>query len=112
MSDNAERAIFSALVGLAKADGKFTPDERAWILQVVDEADLADAEGAPVDREALKKAVATPSDRRDLLKFALTVAMVDGEISDAETEYLRQLAEDFQISAAEFRAIHQSVIPG
>lgn len=110
MSDDAERAIFSALVGLAKVDGRFTPEERAWILQVVDEADLEAAETEPVDREALLQAVATPSDRRDFLKFALTVAMVDGEISDGEVEYLRTLAEDFEVSPAEFHDLHESVM--
>lgn len=111
MSDEtAERAIFSALTELAKADGVFTPEERQWILQVVDEADLDAAEGVPLDREALKRSVTDPGDRRDFLKFALTVCAVDGEISDAETRYLRQLAEDFDVPASEFRAIHESVM--
>lgn len=111
MSDEAaERAVFSALLELAKADGAFTPEERARILQAVDEADLDAAEGVPLDHAAMVRTVTNPADRREFVRFALGVSIVDGEISAPELAYLRRLARDFEISAEEFEDLRRSVL--
>lgn len=110
--ENVERTLFSALVGLAGADGRIAPQEAAWlqgIMQAVG-VDLEDAR-RPLDRANLKSVLPRHEDRLRLLQLGLLVAQCDGHVADAEVEYLAELARDLDVSESELADL-RSRTPG
>jgi len=110
----AEKTIFSALVALAAADGPISPEERAWLHEVLEEAGIKRGVSLehpqPVDRELLRSAVRTREDRLDFLKFGLLVAMADGSVSAAEHDFLKELAQDLDVSEAELEDLRHNTV--
>lgn len=113
MSKN-EQTLFSALVALANADGHISPEERAWLREVLDQAGLKGEvsieHAPPLDREALRQAVKTREDRIALLKFCLMVAMSDGNVAPEEYGFLKMLAQDLEVSEAELEDLRHNTV--
>lgn len=109
--ENVERTLFSALVGLAGADGRIAPEEAAWLQGVMQAVgvDLEDAR-RPLDRANLKTVLPRHEDRLRLLQLGLLVARADGHVADAEVEYLAGLARDLGVSEGELAELRSRTL--
>lgn len=81
------------------ADGMITPNERAFLKQVMERMGLSDEErDAVMHFEGADKAAAVARElpeplRRELLDELLAAALVDGRISPFETKVVGELTE-------------------
>lgn len=105
------KLMIRAMIQAAKADGAIDADERKAILDHLQDASdeeiaFVDAElEAPVDVAGLAQDTGTQM-RDQVYSAALMAIQVD---SDAERQYLRQLAQALQLSDAERDKLHQAM---
>lgn len=111
---DVEKTLFTALVATAGADGQISPEERAWLREILKQAGLK-AEvsldhAPPLDRDALRRALAGREDRVAFLKIGLMVAMSDGTVSAPEYDFLKSLAQDLEVSEADLEDLRHETI--
>lgn len=116
--DDREKEIVKALIQMAWADGRWTPDEEALVGLILARIGLA-----PDEIESLKTEYSTPSElaalervipdkpkRINAMRLLLAVAYVDLDVPDEEALYLAKMAAKLNISPSELEGLMQETV--
>ncbi len=108
----AEKLLVRAMISAAKADGQIDQEEMQRIIGKVgtdgvtpeEKAFVMDELNAPVDVAALASGVSSPAQAAEVYAASLMAIRLD---SDAERQYLRDLAQALRLDPATVAQLHQ-----
>ncbi|MEH3148191.1 MAG: tellurite resistance TerB family protein [Methylobacterium frigidaeris] len=108
------RALLSAMIAAAKADGQIDADEQARIFGEMDRHDLdpddkaflMDALRAPLDIDAVARLARTPEEATEIYAASVMAISID---TDSERRYLDDLARRLDLDPGLARHIEQTV---
>ena len=106
--------VIRAMINAAKADGQIDEDERARILDRLNEAGASEEERAfvlaemqkPMETEAIVAAVGDPGTAMEVYSASLLAIKVD---TPAERGYLQSLAQALKLDPATLASIHETL---
>jgi uncharacterized membrane protein YebE (DUF533 family) len=112
-SPEAERLALRAMIGAAKADGRIDQDEMDKILAHLSSDEVTEDERrfvldevrSPLDTAALARDVRTPAQAAEVYAASLLAIDID---SDAERDYLRDLAGALRLDSGTVAYLHRS----
>lgn len=116
---SVEAAKIRVLINVMLADQEAAPAEVNFIQQLIECAEVSDAERSALQQilasrkraEVDYTAFATPEDRAGLLFAAVVLAKRDGQIHLAERLYIKQLARHLEFSESDVNAAFDAEMP-
>ncbi len=116
--EERERQIVKALIQMAWADGRWTPDEEALVglilarigLQADEIEDLKTKFQDTTDLAELEKVIPDKPKRLNAMRLLLAVAYADLDVPDEEALYLAKMAGRLNISQSEMDALMQETM--
>lgn len=99
------KAILAAVLQTAKADGKVTDEEQAWLDRLAQELQLDPEPHVPFRIENLAQHISSPTRKRELLQLLLLVAASDGRTTPDELAFIGKVASSLDIDEAELKRL-------
>lgn len=99
------KAILAAVLQTAKADGKVTEEEQAWLDRLAQELQLDPEPPNPFRIESLAQHISNPTKKRELLQLLLLVAASDGRTTEDELAFIGKIASSLDIDEAELKRL-------
>ncbi len=102
---NQGKAILAAVLQTAKADGKVTDEEQAWLDRLAQELQLDPEPHVPFRIENLAQHISNPTKKRELLQLLLLVAASDGRTTPDELAFIGKVASSLDIGETELKKL-------
>lgn len=114
MTETQKQAVLTALMQMARADGKVVAEEQRVLKKLLKQLGNPDQELSKLpsgpDIPKLEEVLTCEQDRHRVIKQLMTLSMCDGNISFTEFAYLATIAERLKVSAQDMERLRDEVL--